>query len=108
MAYRFKGRTYTSHSMGSKAYQPFKYIQKGSKTHKMLNDIAKYSYNKNGMDYNKLKPKYRTKNTTQGLDRTLRRLERTGLVSRPRRGFYTITSKGKAALSDLKYGLWRK
>ena len=104
MVYRFKGRKYSQYSMGSKAYQPFKYIQKGSTTHKTLALVGKYSYSHSGVAYNKIKNSilrgpsrlgYHT--TTQGLDRTLRRLERTGLTTRPKTGFYLITGKGKKA-----------
>jgi len=79
-----------------------------------LKYIGSQTYGYGGVDYAKIKAKFaeaggysKTHKTTQGIDRTLRRLEQSGLITRPRKGFYKITKKGKSALYDLQHGLWR-
>jgi len=104
-------RKYSSHSIGSKAYTTFKGINKGSTTHKILDTIARYTHVQGSIRYNEIKTLFmRKKNyTSMGLDRTLRRLETSGMVTRPKTGYYTITRKGRAVLYDLmKFGSWRK
>ena len=103
-------RKYTSWGVGSKAYTTFKGIKKGSSSSNLLKFIASKTRSNGGVRYKDIKSKFHSgRGTTMGLDRTLRRLETSSMISRPRTGYYIITRKGKAVLYDLmQYGSWRK
>jgi len=105
-------RKYSGWARGSPAYKPLSNIKRGSQTNEMLKFIGKQTYGYGGVNYAKIRSRFvritrRGVSTTQGIDRTLRRLEETGLISRPKKGYYVITAKGKTAAYDLQHGLWR-
>ena len=100
---------------GSSAYKPYTKIRRQSQTHELLeviDQLERSFSNIGGAPYTDIVWKFKydgghnvdKHSTTQGIDRTLRRLERSKLITRPERGRYKLTAKGKAALWDFQRG----
>jgi len=101
------GREFNKFAKDSLAYKPFTSIQMSSMTYKILYHLENVGPER----YVSLRNMFvdEIADNSVGLDRTLRRLERTGLISRPKRGTYRITKKGLEALEELnKNKFWRR